>query len=246
MEQQMDQQPTTMALPSVGDLFNRSKELVMKRKAFFFTLAVLPAAINLLGGLLVAISPALILVLPITIIASAILGVYATVGMIKGLADESLTEWKAGLSAAKGYFWVIFFTALIIGIVVTIGFVLLVIPGVYLAIAVSFYTYTLVLEDKKYWSAAQASMDLVKGHWWGVFGRLFAFGILVALFVMILSGLGALGGEIVGSIVSAIASILVTPISLAYSYLLYMGLKGLKASMPQAPSAPEQAAPAAE
>jgi hypothetical protein len=236
MEPQTNQQ-TIMMLPSIGDLFNRSKETVMKRKEFFFTLALIPAAIQFLGGLLVAISPGFVFLLPIFVIASVIVGVYATVGMIKAMKDDSLNQWKAGLSAGKGYFWSIFFTGIIISIVVMIGFLLLILPGIFLAVSVAFYTYTLVLEDKKYWAAAQASMDLVKGNWWAVFGRLLAFGILVGLFVMVLSGLGALGGEIVGQIVSTIASILITPISIAYSYYLYMALKEKKATMPQVAAA---------
>lgn len=233
MDSQMQTQSNASAgLPSISMLYQKAKESVMARKEFFYYLAAVPALIQLVGIVLGLLFPPLLILLPILVIASAVLSIYATVGMIKGFEDSTMTDWQAGIKSGKGYFWAIIFTGLLVGIVVAIGSILLIIPGVYLAIATSFYLFTMVLEGKKFWGAAQASMDIVKGNWWGVFGRMLGFGILVGLFVMIISGLGALGGEIVANIASTAASIIVTPISLAFSYHLYKALKMQKGSMP--------------
>lgn len=61
----------------------------------------------------------------------------------------------------------------IVGIMVIIGFVLLVIPGIYLGIASSLTFFIIVHEHKGATDSIKRSFDLVKGNWWGVFWFLF-------------------------------------------------------------------------
>ena len=55
-------------------------------------------------------------------------------------------------------------------IIVSLGFVLLILPGVYLAVLLSFSELYVVLEGKNFLEAMQASRKLVNGRWFAVFG----------------------------------------------------------------------------
>ena len=50
-----------------------------------------------------------------------------------------------------------------------IGFILLIVPGLYLTTIFIFADIAVVLENKKYMDAFHRSMDLVKGCFWQVF-----------------------------------------------------------------------------
>lgn len=62
-------------------------------------------------------------------------------------------------------------------IIFVIGFLLFIIPGIYLSILFIFSTYALVLRHCSFSSAFAYSHNLVKGKWWQVLGRLFLTGI---------------------------------------------------------------------
>ena len=50
------------------------------------------------------------------------------------------------------------------------GFVLLVIPGIYLAVRLFFVPQTVVIERARGLDALRASSDIVRGFWWRTFG----------------------------------------------------------------------------
>jgi hypothetical protein len=64
---------------------------------------------------------------------------------------------------------------------VAVGFVFLIAPGVYLAVAWYFGAQVAVVEGRRNVDALSRSSDLVKGRWWATFGRLFVVGIVAAL-----------------------------------------------------------------
>src|SRR5205085_6541713 len=85
--------------------------------------------------------------------------------------------------------------SIVAGILIVIGFVFLVIPGVYLIVRWIFIPETVVLERKGAFAALSRSGELVRGSWWRVFG----IGLVLFLLTAILQA--ALGG-IVGSLLS--------------------------------------------
>lgn len=219
-------------LPSVGQLLTKSKDIVLKRPGFFFAIAAVPALISFVGEVLYAMNPAYGFIYGVLSLLSAIIGIYASMAMIQGLSDEKLTDWQEAYVKSKGYFWTVLWAAILIFIVVVIGLVLLIIPGVYLAVAFSFYLYAAVLDNKKGWDAAAASKDLVKGYWWAVFGR------LLALVLVLLAILGILAwvfvffdSKILYAFYNLAIGILIAPYAVTYSYLIYKDLKGKRGTI---------------
>ncbi len=91
--------------------------------------------------------------------------------------------------------------------------------AVYFAIKFHFSLYAVICEDKRGTKALSRSKELVKGHWWSVFGRV----ILLLIIYMILS-------TILRSWAPVLLSILFTPFSAIYCYVIYEDLKKVKAS----------------
>lgn len=233
--------PAKKKLPGVFVLLGEAKELVMKRKNFFFLIAAIPAGFSLLAQILLIYLPALALVAVILLIVSVVISLLAAIATVKGVADASMNDWKAAYTKSKSLFWPMIWAAILVAIVTMIGFILFVIPGIWLSISLSFYLMALVLENKRGWDSAKRSMDLVKGNWWGVFGRIFGFGILVAIVAIIFTGIAAVTRvEAISLIAGFIINVVVTPISIAFSYLLFKALKGQKASeMPKPSTSPQ-------
>ncbi len=88
----------------------------------------------------------------------------------------------------------LFLTNLVMGIFVLLGMVLLVIPGIYLAIAYAFAIALVVEKRLEFWDALETSRKIITKQWFSFFGLFFLIGLLN------LAGVIALG---VGVLVTA-------------------------------------------
>jgi hypothetical protein len=85
------------------------------------------------------------------------------------------------------YFLPLLLLSLVAGLFIAIGMVLLIIPGIYLAVAYMFASYLVVDRRMDFWPAMELSRHTVNPRWFGYF----AFMLLV--FVLNLGGVIALG-----------------------------------------------------
>jgi hypothetical protein len=120
--------------------------------------------------------------------------------------------------------------AVLVGIVVAIGFVLLVIPGIIFLTLLSVSIPALVIENRRGTDAMKRSWELASGNFWHVLGVVVVSWLIAA----VVSGIiGAIGGDnwVVSWIFSAIAQILVAPFSALVSVLLYLDLRARKEAL---------------
>jgi GYF domain 2 len=92
----------------------------------------------------------------------------------------------AGFSKAFG---ALFVAGLLVYVFLTVGFVLLILPGIYLTVA---YTFTFLLPIDKglgFWEAMETSRTTITRQWWRVFGLLL-LGIPVMLLGALALGVG--------------------------------------------------------
>jgi uncharacterized membrane protein len=91
--------------------------------------------------------------------------------------------------------------SLVMNILVMIGYVLCVVPGIYLGVAWIFSIPLVVDKEMGFWQAMQASRKMVSKHWFLVFVFLLVYGLLsvagiiaccIGIFVTLPIGLGAL------------------------------------------------------
>ena len=109
------------------------------------------------------------------------------------------------------YFLPLFLAGLAGGILVSIGFMLLVIPGIYLAVGYIFTTFLIIDYRMDFWQAMEISRKIITKNWFAFFGFVFA------LFAINFLGVIALG-------VGLLVSIPVTACAAAIAYKEIVGL----------------------
>lgn len=152
-------------------------------------------------------------------------------------ADGILGSFKRGIGFVKPVLWI----SGLINIVTLGGMVLLLIPGIIMWIRVSLANYALFIDERRGFSALALSWHYVRGHGKSVFWRYLLFGMLLAVFGLMLASIiegppaiqALLAGrhvaatppvfsQIVGTLYS---NLVVVPMILIYGYLLYGSLK---------------------
>ena len=203
------------------------------------------------GGLLVGL---------LTFVATTL----ATGACFKAVADAYLgdqPDTSESLRFARGRLGSLILVSLLGAVLTFLGFLLFVLPGVYLWIAFSVAAPVLLFEGVKGSGALGRSRRLVQGRWWPVFGTLLLGFILAAvvggIITSILTGVLALGSgsggfveALVGAVAGSVAAIVTTPFQAALIAILFFDLKVRKEGfdvtllaegmgMPPPPGAPE-------
>jgi hypothetical protein len=128
--------------------------------------------------LLVGAVGALIAVLTSAILQAAILRA-ATQATIGDPVDVE-TSYRYGLKRL----WSVILVSLLVGLIVAVGFVLLVIPGIIFLVFLSLSIPVLIVEGRRGTEAMARSWNLVKGHFWHALGVI----VIAAFIVGIISG----------------------------------------------------------
>lgn len=140
-------------------------------------------------------------------------------------AEEKPTLGSVISTGAK-LFWSMLLTSLLVGFLVMGGMFLFLIPGLIIAIFMSFSSYEVVLADQKYLQAMKNSATIIKQHFGALFVRyLVLIGISIAISVFdlivqaIFSDVPAISGlfSLLSLVVQAVAGFF----SICYVYLLY-------------------------
>ncbi|MDE1940673.1 MAG: hypothetical protein KGI66_00980 [Patescibacteria group bacterium] len=225
----MDQ---TNTLIGPGQLLKNAWNTLSKHWQIFAMIALVPTAIKVVA-VLFAIT---VIGLPIAIllvIASVVFTLAMYIGVIDAVNRYS-TDAGAALTAKGQYklgfsmFWSFLLVAIIACLVSWGSFVLLIIPGIIVAVYTSMYAFARVLDDKRGFAAFAESYSLVKGHWWAVFGRGVLAAVIVILFSAIVSAILALI-PILGPIVSSfIVTAAAVPFIVSYTRDIYADLKRVR------------------
>lgn len=161
------------------------------------------------------------LILVITAALMSIVGGMALIKVLMNPKEISVTDaYSFALSKFFPYIWV----CILVGAVVTAGFILLIIPGIIACVYFALSTFVLIGEDVRGVAALKKSYAYVDGRWSRVFVRILALiaGVIVVSFILSFF----FGNEkAIFHIGDLIFSLIVTPFVTAYLYLLYVDLK---------------------
>jgi hypothetical protein len=149
--------------------------------------------------------------------------VVLTADVRDGVADDSFGELFARVRPVLGP---LILAGILAGLGIVVGFILLIVPGLYLLTRWSMIGPAIILERLPATASFTRSWDLVRGRAWPVFG------ILILLFLIngIVGGLivnlaGGMSGGFVGNwIGTALASTLVAPFIAIATTLVYFRL----------------------
>ncbi len=144
---------------------------------------------------------------------------WITASMFSHICNPTLSV-LAALGQGRRQFWKFTGLLLLLGLIVAGGSLAFIVPGFVFLIWFFFCQYILADEGIGGLQALQRSRQLVRGHGWQVCGR-FLLLLLVALAVSVLSN----RLPVIGAPLNFAFSLLLTPFSLLYYYLLYQDLK---------------------
>jgi len=138
-------------------------------------------------------------------------------------------SFKDIFKESRQYFWRYLWLNLLMIICIFIGLALLILPGIAVAIFLILINYALFFEKLAYFDAMKRSFDLVKNHWWEVFGQILFLLVCVfiaAFVVKIPSGFlspSSMSGRVYSMAMNYFMLIL-TPIFIIYINLIYKNL----------------------
>ena len=151
----------------------------------------------LLGGAVIVIGLAAVInglfattgslaLVAVGVLVSIVAGVLYAGYVVKLVQDvrDGRRDFSVGelFSAAAPYIGTLFLNGLLAGIAITIGFILIIVPGLILITIWSVIAPSIVVEDRGVIEAFGRSRELVRGNGWNVFGAIvLAFLIVIAV-----------------------------------------------------------------
>lgn len=156
-------------------------------------------------------SPSVPLSLPVSatvagVLAFVVLLVFQviTVVLIRVMAADQQTITHESYTRRMG--WVVLnsiVAGIVVGLLTMIGFIILVIPGLFLTVSLLFTTVYIADEDEGFISAIRDSWSLTSGNRWRLFG-LFLVVIVLFMIVSFASGLAVPSGSAFSQVITAI------------------------------------------
>lgn len=125
-----------------------------------------------------------------TLIVGLFLNSFSTSALLSAALDKEGADLPRAIAGGLRYFLPMFALTLLWTIGTTIGFMLLVVPGLMLITAWSVSAPALVAENTGVFGAFSRSQALTKGIRWNVFGALIVFAIIFYVIVFAVQGLG--------------------------------------------------------
>ena len=191
---------------NVGAVFSQAFA-TFQSKLLFFVFAGL--MVGLTG--LVANGPLLLIGILLGLAVGAVTDILTVRATTGPLGADAGTEFVPAVQAALPKFLPVFLTSLLVWIFVILGLILLVVPGVFLAVMLTVSTAACILEDRPPMEALKRSRELTRGNRWRLLGlvlilALFAIGAgLLAAIPTAAAGIVPGIGALVAPVVSAAA-----------------------------------------
>lgn len=174
--------------------------------------------------------------LGLVIIVTTLMGEIASAASFRAIGGAYLGEeqtWQGSLRYAWKRLRSIVWLSILKGLLLIVGFVLCVIPGVYLYGAFAVTTPALMLEGTRGRKALRRSRELVKGRWWPVSGVLLIGSLLTSIVGGAISALAAgvfftnneIAVDVARAVGGTIGATLTTPVIAAIITVLYIDLR---------------------
>lgn len=210
-------------LPGPIALLHESIDLIQKRFKIYFTIAAIPYIFYVA----MSIRGPLYYLFYLLYLFAFFLGDLAFLYTIKN-REKTVDVKEALIYALKRFFpfmWLYILTvAMTIG-----GFMLFILPGIFLAYSFIFGRYIFVFEGEKGMTALLKSKEYTRGYFWPIFGRMLVLGgvsIVLGSITFILTFIFQKSSlSIVGSLIITFMNVLAFLLYLFYPYLLYEHLK---------------------
>jgi hypothetical protein len=195
----------------------------------YLAAAIIAALVALAGGTIGALLAALVEIVAAFLLQATL--VKAVQDVRDGRADMSISET---VSAAMPYIWAVAGASILAGIAITIGLILVIVPGLYLITIWAVIVPVIVIERSGVFASFGRSQQLVRGRGWHVFATLVLVYVIL-LVVNIILGLifSALPHALGSGLSSVISGTLIAPFLALVVTLVYYRLSGDTQAPPQ-------------
>lgn len=172
------------------------------------------------------------------VVGSLVAGVAAVLVAAGAYADVP-SNWRSAMSIGIRRIVAIIAATIVAGVLIAIGFVLLIVPGIFVLVSLAVVWEALIIEGIGPMESIKRSWRLVAGERWRVFGAGLLVIVLMVIFVGVVSavialilsaGLGVSGG-MTGYLVQQVASLLSIPLTAALGTVIYLDLRVRKESL---------------
>jgi uncharacterized membrane protein len=232
-----------------ADSFDRIFALYTRQFATLIGAAlVIYIPIGILSGLVVSNRNVALLV---------VLGLLSAIGsaLYTGAVVEAVEDMRDGrrdfsatdlLRAAVPYLLPLIVAGILYGLAVTVGFILLIVPGLLFLTWFALYAPVIVVEKRGIFDAFTRSRELVRGNGWRVFGVIVVTFILQSVIQSLLSQIGINADSLaLRLILSVVAGVITAPISALAASVVYFQLRDLERGAPAPAATPPVPPPAA-
>jgi hypothetical protein len=209
----------------IGPIFTRSWSIYAANFLMFTLVAVVAGLPNQLGGDFessagVAQSIIAFIISVILYFVGQAVILYAAFQAMRG-RDVIIGD---AIGRAFSRFLSLLGISILVGLGVAIGFMLLIVPGIILALRWAVAVPACVVENKGPLESMRRSAELTKGHRWKIFGiwvLIAIVAIIILIIVGVFAGLGAVVAQGLGRVlIAGVISLILTAIVTAYSYVL--------------------------
>ncbi len=138
------------------------------------------------------------------------------------------------------------FTGILAGLFIGLGFVALIVPGLFVMTHLAVVAAVVVVERISYIDAMKRSWEMVKGNAWTVFAILIVMMIVLGIARSILGAVGSGAGNEVGqALMQLVANVFLGPFLAIAAAVMYFSLGGSTAPATSTPGAPPTPTPGA-
>ena len=195
------------------------------------TAMVLLIMITMLTKSLVVILIAIIVGVILAIIVFSVFAL-ATNKLVYNIGEKKEGGIKSALAYGFNNFPSYILVMLISGILILVGLVFLIIPGIIIGVMLSMVAPVFILEENHKLNALKRSRELIRGYWWPVFGRL----VLLSFISGVASSIRYVNPQVASltlllSIIAIVINFILTYYGVAYIYLVYKDLVRIKGAI---------------
>ena len=233
----------------VGEIVDTTFTVYRRRFGPMFTIALvlvfIPFLVSLVGGCSLdaggtttCTSPIGWLGYYVGVIGTVVAGVAAVLVVAEAYADVP-SDWRRATRIGVRRTIAIIAATIVAVVLIAIGFVLVIVPGIFLAVSLAVVWEALIIEGIGPMESIKRSWRLVAGERWRVFGAgllviiiaIIVFGILSAVIWFILSPVLGMSGGMAGYLVQQVSTLLSIPLTAALGTVIYLDLRVRKESL---------------
>ena len=207
-----------------GTIISRSLEIYGDQIAVLIPAAIVVFAIE--AGLALALRGVLSILAALVSLIASTFYTGMVVELVRDVQDGRRDSSAADLFRAVGPVVApLIAVSFLAGIGITVGFLLLIVPGLFLMTIWSVVGPVTVLERPGVFAAFSRSRELVRGFGWQVFGVLVVIILLAIVVGIVVSAITSGLGDVGETIASWVANVITAPLAALLTSVLYFALR---------------------